>query len=329
MITLPKAPNVYSLPQWNQPNDSDVNGSLWTTTNIDTSSNIGKLRVGDRMLLNTSDTSGYGISSVSEMRLPVVFKAIDSTPWIYTIAGAKLLNNNGVISGSFNTITPNSGSLPTNLSGASDMELFNGYLYTTGNTNVVNKIASLNTASPNITNFTAGGTDVTEKHLTSYASRMYMSRNSSNIISWDTSDTVATSGAYTVELGGGGANQIVWLRSSSNRIWIGTINQLGGKGYIYEWDGTATQVTKSYRLESSGTLSCVIKDDIPYVMDVYGNLLYWNGGTFVKLTGLNRKDNFLLYNPLVRSDNGNRFSPSPSPASSITPSSCSKTSTVT
>src|ERR1035437_5903083 len=159
MIQLPKASNAYSLPQWNQTNDSDVNGSLRSSTNIDTTSNVGKLRVGDRMLLNTSDTSGYGQgSNVSGMGLPVAFKAIDSTPYVYAVAGSKLLITAGTVglAGSFNIFTPNSGSLPTNLSGASDMEFFNTYLYVVGNTNSVTKISGLNSATPNLTAFTAG-----------------------------------------------------------------------------------------------------------------------------------------------------------------------------
>jgi len=313
MYTLPKQPNQFSLPQWNQPNNSDVNGSLWASTNIDVTSNVGKLRVGDRMMLNTSDTSGYGISSnISGMGLPVAFKTLDGEPYIYAVAGSKLLISDGAfgLAGAFTTLIPGSGSLPTNLSGASDMEAFNSYLYVTGNTNSVTKIAGIGNATPILTQFTPYTSDTGEKHLTSYNGRMYMSTLGSQIGSWDTNDGsgVASLGSqYTLQLGNTNQNLITWIRAASNRIWIGTINLLGGKGTVYTWDGTSVSPTTFYRLESSGTLSCVIKDDVPYIMDTNGNFLYWNGGTFVKLTGLNRKDNFLLFKSLVSEASGQRF----------------------
>lgn len=39
----------------------------------------------------------------------------------------------------------------------------------------------------------------------------------------------------------------------------------------------------------------VIKDDVPYVFDSNGDILVWNGGAFVKLTGLNRENHILLF----------------------------------
>ncbi len=311
MLSLPKQSNSNSPAVWNQTNNSDVNGSLWASKNIDVTSNVGKLRVGDRMMLNTSDTSGYGISSnVSGMGVPVAFKSLDTEPYLYAVAGSKLLIADGALglAGAFSAVVPGSGSLPTNLSGASDMEAFNSFLYVTGNTNSVTKITGVGSLTPTLSQFTPYTSDTGEKHLTSYANRMYMSTLGSQIGSWDTSDSQATLGtANTLSLGNTNNNRITWLRSSSNRIWIGTVNLLGGKGSVYEWDGAALTFTKQYRLESSGTLSCVIKDDIPYIMDTYGNLLYWNGGTFVKLAGLYRKDNFHLFNPLIGEESGYRF----------------------
>ena len=297
-------PNRQQNQTWTQPNDSDMKPNLWATTNIDASLNSGKLGLGDRMLLNTSDTSGYGAgTSQTGMGVPIAFREIDSNTKILAItSGGKLLQSiSNILAAGFTPPTPNSGSLPSNVTATSDMEYFNGYLYVAGGSSAV--CTKFDTSLNFSTFTTAGGS--TEKHLITYGNRMYQSANSNQVVSWDTADTVATTGQYTLRVGDSIQTRITFLRSSSNRIWVGTINTSNGKGYIYEWDGSSTQATKSYRLESSGVLSCVIKDDVPYVFDTNGNLLVWNGGTFKKLTGLNRKDNFLLYNP--NGSAGSRF----------------------
>jgi hypothetical protein len=95
------------------------------------------------------------------------------------------------------------------------------------------------------------------------------------------------------------------MKAVSDGIWIGVVDYTGGPGYVYKWDGTSTQVNKSYKLEAQGALSCVIKNDIPYIIDSNGNLLQFNGGTFVKLDGLNRYNKKMLYNAL--GTNNSRF----------------------
>lgn len=128
--------------------------------------------------------------------------------------------------------------------------------------------------------------------MTVYGNKLYAAAGS-NIRSVNSDLTSNVSGTYTVSIPDSGL-LITFIRAASNRIWIGTTNFSKGKGYIYEWDGTSVQVTKSYRLASSGALSCVIKDDIPYVMDANGELLYWNGGTFVPVAQLNRINHKML-----------------------------------
>jgi hypothetical protein len=73
-----------------------------------------------------------------------------------------------------------------------------------------------------------------------------------------------------------------FIRASSNRLWVGTIAS-SGNGYVYEFANGATEYTTSYRLESQGALSCVIKDDIPWIVDTNGRLLQFSNGTFVEV----------------------------------------------
>lgn len=299
MIQLPKQPNAYSLPIWNQPNNSDIDGSLYASFNLDLSENEGKVRVGKRLVINTNTTDVAEITSY-----PCAFKQFGRVK--FTIAGASgigyvfyELDTSGVYPSKrpFQKLT--GANTPTDVDSLySDMEVSNGAVYVSGKGTSVYKT----TDSTNGTTWSAAisaGNVNTPHMMTSFQARTYMTNSQSKIISWDSADSVSTSGAYTVDLGNSDSNAITFIRASSNRIWIGTVNTNGGKGYVYEWDGTATQVQKSYRLESSGALACVIKDDIPYIMDVYGVLSVWNGGTFKKLTSLNRINNKLLYNPMV------------------------------
>ena len=297
MITLPKSPNAYSLPIWNQLNNSDVNGTLYASFNLDLTENEGKVRLGKRLVINTNSSDAAEITSY-----PCGFKVYGANR--FAIAGASGVGY--VFKGDVNKIYPSAvqfgkvtgSNTPTDVDSLySDIEVSNGALYVTGKGTSVYKTTDITLGTTWATAISAGTTTCPHM-LASFQARTYMTDNGSKIISWDASDTVASSGTYTVDIGNPGSNVITFIRSSSNRIWIGTINTYGGKGYIYEWDGsTTTEVQKSYRLESAGVLSCVIKDDVPYVMDVYGQLLVWNGGTFKKLTALNRIHNKLLYNP--------------------------------
>jgi len=276
MITIP------NNKKWVQTNTSEVLGNIWASFNNDLSDNVGRLRIGSRLIVNTDETDD------SDLGLPVAFRTIDGKK--FTIAGSKVFKSSTTNPQGNFTEDVTSG-VPTNLSSDySDMSSFNGYLYVTANATTVYK-----TDGSSWSNFSAGSTSGSPRILVQFADRMYMTDGNSKIISWTTADSVATSGAYTLDFSSN-ANErkIIFLRSSASRIWIGTMNQNGGKGAIYEWDGISTQPTKLYRLEASGAMSCVIKDDIPYVFDSNGDFLAWNGGNFVKITGLNRENHILL-----------------------------------
>lgn len=136
--------------------------------------------------------------------------------------------------------------------------------------------------------------------LCTYAGRTYMTSTQSKMISWDSSDSIASSGQYTITLNVSGdfSRVIVKPLAADDRIFLLCLNTTGGKGIIGEWDGSANQLTYQHVLESSGALSGVMFEGVPYVMDVNGVLLKWNGGTFVEVARLNRKNNLPLYNPL-------------------------------
>lgn len=289
---------------WTQPNNSDVFGTIYMSQNLDIQENYSRMRIGKRLIVNAQDTD----SGLEKMHNPVAFAVANNTLWtlggttagdgrVYYNSNTELTNNFGV------DVLSNS---PTDIdSRYSDMVLgSNGNLYcTSGDALYELNFSTGWDATPY--SLTIGGPHM----LAVYASRLYVSNGGNTIVSSDISTTaygaLTTIGnSYSIQLGlDTDASIITFIKASASRLWIGTVNTRGGKGYIYEWDGQSTLATRSYRLESSGALSCVIKDEIPYVVDTNGDLIAFNGGTFQKLVGFNRKKNKArLYNA-TRGDN--------------------------
>lgn len=276
--------------QYTQPNTSDVIGDIFASKNLDLTDNLGKMRVGKRLVLSANSVDINTVDGV-----PVAIKEfnINLGNRIITLAGSRLLQSSGDYPGS-GTIAF-IGSFPVDLSSYnSDMEIYGGDLHITGSqnlyklafggTNVGSSLySSLNSGSPH--------------YMCVYQGLLYITNLNNQIYSWNGS-SMTTSGSFSLTLPSTATKQLItFIKSAANKIWIGTVanvNSAGQKGYIYEWDGTATSVTKEHHLDSAGVVSCVIKDDVPYVMDVYGRLLFWNGGTFVEKARLNRRKNQLF-----------------------------------
>lgn len=297
IITIPN-PQTKNLIQLNT---SDVLGSVFSSQNLDIQENGGRMRVGKRMIVNSADTD----SGLSDLYNPIAFVSFNNN--IYTAGGASAgkVYKSATTSLHGNFAADASSNAPAEIdSRYSDMVYgSNGYLYATGTT----KLYECNGGTWSATTRTL--TTASAHMLTSYAGRIYVSNNGNTIVSASISSgsmgTLSSVGfSYAVQIGNDTeSNTITFIRASASRIWIGTVNTKGGKGYVYEWDGQATAVTRSYRLESSGALSCVIKDEIPYIVDSNGDLLAWNGGTFTKLTGLNRENGYRLMNSTSSSNN--------------------------
>lgn len=289
IITIP-SPQTKNLTQLNT---SDVLGSIFSSQNLDIQENAGRMRVGKRMIVNSADTD----SGLSDLYNPIAFVTHNNV--IYTAGGASAgkVYKNGSTSLFSNFTADLSSNAPTDMvSDYSDIiNASNGNMYATGSGSLYECKDGVWQALPQLLS--------TGVHmLTDYASRLYVSTLSNKIysasIATGTVGTLIGTGSYTLNVGGldSAANTITFMKASASRIWIGTVNTKGGKGYVYEWDGQSTIATRSYRLESSGALSCVIKDEIPYIVDANGDLLAFNGGTFVKLTGFNRENGYRLRN---------------------------------
>ncbi len=301
---------------WVQPNDTDVfraykniPGNLFSSFNLDIDEVEGNVRVGKRLIVNTNSADVSQLNGV-----PVGFRELNGK--IYTAAGAG--GTGYVFNTSTNALTATPFSKNTVSGGVtapstvdslySDIDVLSGQLFVTMKDLNFYYMSQNSDTAWATGSFAGGGADNNPHMLTTFAQRMYCTYNGNKIISWDNSSTpvVASPGdAATLDMTArlAGSSVITFIRAAANRIWIGTVNQKGGKGYVYAWNGATNDVQNSYRLDSAGALSCVIKDDVPYITDVYGNLLSWNGGTFVKLAGLNLLNMNVLFNPLGAGNN--------------------------
>lgn len=298
MILLPKQSK-----KWTQINNSDVLGDLWASFSLDVSRVVGKIMAGYRMIRSTTTRN------VAEMTsFPVRFFKIGTH--IYTIAGTNNVGyafyNEGNIDDPF--VKDVSAGAPTLLdSKRSAIIAGNNTLYVAaprpGNTaflQVYFKVGNLAWDTFNIdASISSGYPNTYTMAAASFIGRIYLVVEGSRIISWDTANSVAISGAntLTLDVSANTSKQITFLIPASDRLWIGTVNGNGGMGYIYEWDGQTTTFNKAYPIQAAGALSGVIYNDILHVIDSNGDELVWNGGGFINKTGLNRITDKELKNP--------------------------------
>lgn len=281
---------------WRQDNNSDLYGDIWSSFNLDLSSELGKLKT-TRMLNVARSVDDGGDNYISGLGLAAAFRFYNDQYYAAT---------NGTISKSGSSRTgawglDTTSGKPTTVSNRySDMEVFNDILYVSlSGTNL-----SKNNAGTWGTVAITGAASNVPHMLCSYANRLYVTADYAKINSMDTAEsfgaTIGTSSS-TLNLGNPTVNSITFMRATSSRIWIGTVNRNGGKGHIYAWDGNQTSVNESYRLESSGAMAAVVKDDVLYVMDNDGRLLAFNGGTFVEIDRLPLKEGEYLKSALFTS----------------------------
>lgn len=266
---------------------SDLFGNMMGSFNIDLSSNVGVFRT--TRTLKTTD------SSVANFGLPTAMQYFNSgNPHIYAICGARIFLNSGVANGNFTEDT--TAGVPTNCTNNSDMKVFNGALYISTNSNNIYKLSSAGSYS----NFAAGSTGAgTLGRMLPYSNRMYKTIRDTQIISWNTSDSVVTSSTYTLDIAGFNSGIITFIEKSSNRIWVGTVNS-SGVGSVFDWDGVSVLPTREYKLKCNGALACAIYNDIPYIMCTDGVLRAFSSGDFVEVARLRLDKKYLTTatNPL-------------------------------
>lgn len=264
---------------WKQDNLSDLYGDIWSSFGIDLSEDFGKIKT--RRMLSVARSVNDGTDNfVSGIGLAVAFRAYKDQYFAATNGTISKTGSSRISAWGLDTTADK----PTTVSNRySDMEVFNDNLYVTLSGTGVSKWngSAWSSISP------TGMISSVSHMLTVFAGRLYIQADYAKIQSINTSDTSAGtigSAANTIDLGNPTQNSITFIRATSNRIYIGTVNRNGSKGHVYGWDGVSNNVSETYKLESSGAMAGVVKDDTLYIMDNDGRLLHLNGvgGTFVE-----------------------------------------------
>lgn len=286
--------------KYTQTNRSTVLGNLWSTFNIDLTSNLGALRVSPRLKVNTSSATQATLGT------PVGIKTFDTK--IFAVCGTKVF----VSSGANSAFTPDASggaSLGTDCSAEySDIELFDGELVVTTKDKPYSKVAN----GSGTGDWSARGTDLGDMpHMMTVLpkfNRLYVTGESvSKIHSYDTAWTEATSGDYFIDVDPAGKQyHITSIKASSRSIFIGTMNKLdvAGRGAILEWDGLSDTVSNTYELDANACLAILIKNERVFAIDSNGVFLEFTGYAFKEIGRL-PYNSFMPYNP--NDSNNGRF----------------------
>lgn len=260
--------------KFSQPNYGDTQGNLWGTFNVDLTKNTGRVRTTRTEIITDS-------SDDSDIKLPTAFEFFgvvsESDPVFVAYAGKIFIGGTDTLVPFVQDTLTNS---PSDTSNQGDLKLFNKKLYATQSTKL-KRLNSGDTAWVDIATLTSG-----VHQLCQYSRRLYFVDLDNVVKSIDTAETVVTSGDYTLDLSSYGGH-ISWIIPGSNRIWIGLTKNNGTRGLIFEWDGVSENApNKWYEIEAQGSAGCALINDAPYVIDIEGRLLAFNGGSFQEVARL-------------------------------------------
>jgi hypothetical protein len=70
------------------------------------------------------------------------------------------------------------------------------------------------------------------------------------------------------------ANQrVIWIRSSTSYVYIGTQDKLGTEGFVYIWDGTSDNYQGAVSVKDQITYAGAVMGNVPYCVNGKGQLL--------------------------------------------------------
>lgn len=267
---------------FNQNNRGSDLGDLWASKNIDLSSNLGVLRLSPRMILNINTADD------AQFDAPACAFRFFTTPsyFVWAIAGKYVWNSTGGTNTAFTQ--DGTANTPTSCSSdTSDIEQLGTNLFFTQSSTTIKYLDSTgvwNSASGTLNN--ASGLHQMTKFRAQ--NRIYVVDGNATGISSIIGTTITASSTYSLQnLVDGTFVKISWIKASSNRVWIGTIDYTGAPAKVYAWDGVQNSgANEEYVLSANGSLACVIKDDQPVLIDTKGRLLQLNGSTFTEFARL-------------------------------------------
>lgn len=260
-----------------QTNRSDVLGSLWSGFNLDFQTNIGVIRLAQKLVTNTTS------SDDSDLGLPSAFELYSGRWWaICNTTIFRTPTSTTDITAGFVEDT-STGAVKTYDATISDLAVFDNRIWSTTNDTLYSSTGSTWTSRDTL------DTDFIHKLLYfKNQDRLYYTLNDHDILSINASNAVAEVGEqFAISLGDSVGN-ITTMVATSNLIWIGLLQvdnstaNTGNYGSVVSWDGNGIEVT-SYPLTTAGVLAMVVLDNIPYAIDSEGRILGFNQQGFQEL----------------------------------------------
>lgn len=262
-----------------QLNDGEIFGDINASFNANLTQNKGVIR-------NNRSKNVYNDSDDGDFEIPMAIAQFDynadlSTEYVLATEGGMFMggvNPSDSFTQDTRTNTPTFG-----IRDRVDLEVFNDKLYASDQSSIYDLAKGGSAWTVTQTGLTTG-----QHILREYINRMYYTDvNGTTIRSFDTSEVFATSGANTFDISGFTNLKITCMEAGDESIWIGTINRAGSQATIFEWDGiTANTPRSKYTIDTYGVLSCVIKDGVPYFMDVEGRMIAFSGSGFIEVAKL-------------------------------------------
>ena len=250
---------------WTQRNDGNYVGILDGTRNIDLSRK-GVLRLADRM----SPIQRYdAASSTFDETLAILFGdflvAGTYKYWFITTDRIYTMNTDWTSFAIDATV-----SSPT-MSVYSDAVAFNGSLYASTASQLTKLTAGTWTVSGII-----AYTNTTSPHpIETLFNNKIATGDKNKVHTVDSSGTVV-SNVITIPVD----YEILWLRSTADRVFIGTRHLKGLNAKVYEWDGSSANYSFEYEVETTRLLSGVIWKGNIYCFTLDGRLIRFNGSGF-------------------------------------------------
>ena len=279
-----------SNPILQQVNNSSILGTLNGSFNIDLTSDLGKIKTTKTLLSKRSTTlnsSDFGVSLNEGVGAITTFQ---NNIWL--ISGQKLWVGGNSPSDSITADTATG--TPLCQYQDSDLKSFNSALIAVNQTDVYRYNPGTVTWSSIHTFSTSGQAHLLETHR-EYA---YFTFDEYKIGRVNTSWTVSTTGTGTFNPNLPGYS-ISFMKSDGNRLWIGYANTSGGANettLIIAWDGSTENTASAiYKIDSRAILAGTIVDGVPYVVDINGRLLAFNGSFFQKIASFPLKSSEYLY----------------------------------
>lgn len=266
-----------------QTNRSKVLGSLWSTFNLDFQTDVGLMKISQKLVTNTTS------SDDADLGIPSAFEYFDTMWW--TIGGTRVFKNTDINVTSAFTEDSSSGAQTTYNVLYSDLAIFDSRLWSTTSTTLYSKVADgLGTGAWT----SRGSLGSSQSHKLAYFkkfNRLYLINTNTTISSINSSNTLSTTGDYSIDLSNS-IGKVLTMVTTSNYIYISATrdsnlsSSYSTQGSILQWDGISAQATNEYLLPTAGVVAMTVLDDIPYGIDSEGRVLKYTGTSFEEIARL-------------------------------------------